>query len=92
MSARTVDGGDRAKQASDALAAAGRKAASLAEMGLGATMMAVAAGETALGVTTAGAEIGFYEDGFGRRSQGGEAAMTPHADPWPPSPPLVPAE
>ncbi|MGI4746626.1 MAG: polymorphic toxin type 50 domain-containing protein [Janthinobacterium lividum] len=85
---------------------AGQKAAAAVEMGLGATMTAVGTGTTAFGVATSpegvgipiaaegllttGAGIGIYEDGLRRWNQHGNAAMTPHVDPRPPSPPLVP--
>ncbi len=89
-----------------ALANVSQKAAAAAEMGLGATMTTVGTGATVLGVATspegvgipiaagglatAGAGIGIYEDGLGRWNQQGDAAVTPHVDPRPPSPPLVP--
>ena len=83
-----------------------QKAAAAAEMGLGATMTAAGTGATVLGVATspegvgipiaaggfatAGAGIGIYEDGLKRWNQRSNAAMTPHVDPRPPLPPLVP--
>ncbi len=102
---QTINGGGGSMM-TGASAEAGQKAAAAAEMGLGATMTAVGAGATAFGVATspegvgvpiaagglatAGAGIGIYEDGFRRWNQHGNAAMTPHVDPRPPSPPLVP--
>lgn len=89
-----------------ALANVSQKAAAAAEMGLGATMTTVGTGATVLGVATspegvgipiaagglatAGAGIGIYEDGLRRWNQQGDAAVTPHVDPRPPTPPLVP--
>ncbi len=82
------------------------KVTAAGEIGLGAVMTTAGAGEILLGVATApagvgipiaaegvvttGAGIGLYEDGLRQWNHGGEAAVTPHVDPRPPSPPLVP--
>ena len=82
------------------------KVTAAGEIGLGAAMTTVGAGEILLGVATApagvgvliaaegvvttGAGIGLYEDGLRQWNHRGEAAVTPHVDPRPPSPPLVP--